>query len=60
MVFDYVAVRTEKDECDKIISEEIILDGRIIAKSKDVALVKVGVLLGEEYDENVEISLRPF
>jgi hypothetical protein len=50
MVFDYVAVE----------DNEIISEGKIVADTKERALLKVGALLAEVLHDEVEVIVRPF
>lgn len=62
MVFEYVAVENKQVEVGKSLKIEttIIADGKVTAWSRDVALVKVGALLGKKLTDEVEVTVRPF
>jgi hypothetical protein len=60
MIFDYVVVQNTEDENGKNV-EEIISEGRVVAKDRETALLHVGADLGtENIDDSVQVFLRPF
>lgn len=60
MIFDYVVVQNTEDENGKNF-EEIISQGRVVAKDRETALLHVGADLGaENIDDSVQVLLRPF
>jgi hypothetical protein len=62
MIFDYVVVRNVEDDNCKT-TQEIVTEGRVVAKNRENALVQVGVklaLAGNEVTEETEVLLRPF
>lgn len=60
MIFDYVVVQNNEDEDGKK-SQEIVSEGRVIAKDRETALLHVGAELGmENINDDIEVLLRPF
>lgn len=58
MIFEYVAVENKKVK-DKW-TETIVAEGKVIAGTRDQALLKVGVLLGAKLTDEVQVTVRPF
>lgn len=58
MVFEFVAV--ESKEVKEKWTETIIAEGKVIANTRDYALLKVGAQLGAKLTDDVEVSVRPF
>lgn len=58
MVFEYVAV--ESKDVDGKFVEAIVGEGKVIANTRDQALLKVGALLGKKLTDEVEVTVRPF
>lgn len=58
MVYEFVAV--EGKEVNEKFVETIVAEGKVIADTRDQALLKVGAQLGEKLTDEVEVSLRPF
>jgi hypothetical protein len=58
MVFEFVAV--EGKEVDEKWTEAIVAEGKVIADTRDQALLKVGAQLGAKLTDEVEVQLRPF
>lgn len=58
MIFEYVAVENKKVK-DKW-TETIVAEGKVIAHTRDQALLKVGVLLGAKLTDEVQVTVRPF
>lgn len=58
MVYEFIAV--EGKEVNDKWTETIVAEGKVIADTRDQALLKVGALLGSKLTDEVEVSLRPF
>lgn len=62
MIFDYVVVNNSEDENGKV-AQEIVLEGRVVAKDRENALLKIGAdLTASEQDitDEIQVLLRPF
>ena len=57
-VYEYVAV--ESKEVDEKWTETIVAEGKVVAYTRDKALLKVGALLGKKLTDEVEVNIRPF
>lgn len=58
MVYEFVAV--EGKEVNEKFVETIVAEGKVIADTRDQALLKVGAQLGEKLTDEVEVTVRPF
>lgn len=59
MVFEWVAVEVLEDEKGKV-TRTIVDEGKVDAKNREYAFLKIGMHLGWSIDDNWEISVRPF
>jgi hypothetical protein len=62
MIFDYVVVNNSKDENDKV-TQEIVLEGRVVAKDRESALLQIGGDLNaidQNITDEIQVLLRPF
>ena len=62
MIFDYVVVKNV-ETVDEKTTQEIVADGRVIAKDRDTALLHVGVELAsleQVVTDELQVLLRPF
>jgi hypothetical protein len=62
MIFDYVVVNNSKDENDKV-TQEIVLEGRVVAKDRESALLQIGGDLNaidQDITDEIQVLLRPF
>jgi len=59
-VFQYIVVRTKKNEDGKEISSEVVTTGEILAKDVNAALFAVGAKLTNQIVEELEVLIRPF
>ena len=58
MVYEFVAV--ESKEVNEKWSETVLAEGKVIASTRDKALLMVGAKLGEKLTKDVEVQVRPF
>ena len=62
MIFDYVVVNNSENEKDKV-TQEIVLEGRVVAKDRESALLQIGGDLNaidQDITDEIQVLLRPF
>jgi hypothetical protein len=62
MIFDYVVVNNTTDENGKV-AQDIVVEGRVLAKDRENALLKIGVEMREQSEEitdDIQVLIRPF
>ena len=59
-VFQYIVVRTEKNDEGKEIKSSVIVAGNILSKDVNAALFAIGAKLEQEAIEELEVLIRPF
>jgi hypothetical protein len=62
MIFDYVVVNNSENEKNKV-TQEIVLEGRVVAKDRESALLQIGGdlnAMGQNITDTIQVLLRPF
>jgi hypothetical protein len=62
MIFDFVVVNNSEDENGKV-TQEIVTQGRVVAKDRENALLQIGgdlITSGQDITDETQVLLRPF